>query len=328
MSSCQISGLPAMKSPSNATQSGSSTEYDPAAGARPPRRGRPRSSRASPITTVPMPNWRRSPLQYQHGDKRGDHDAVGELGAAARRPGRRPSRHAWRDPRPARAGCARARAASRHGGRPRPPSGCRPRTCRGGPRPGRPRASRGPSVSPSGAAGDICSGGRVMSTAADRTYTTTVGSQQLGVPPLVAAFRRADDRRPSITVDLGVAFAETAGLELAELMRPARSRDHRVRRHHGHSSGHRGEPGAGGGRLRDPAQDTQNPPGRVVGRARLLHHDGHAAAPAHGSGVGRCRARSAVWPSSTTSSPRVPRSTPRCASSAAWTPSPSSSGPS
>jgi hypothetical protein len=58
-----------------------------------------------------------------------------------------------------------------------------------------------------------------MSTAADRTYTTTVGSQELELP-LVAL---SDDLTIAllITVDLGVSFAETAGRELAELMRPA-----------------------------------------------------------------------------------------------------------
>lgn len=55
--------------------------------------------------------------------------------------------------------------------------------------------------------------------AADRTYRTTVGSQVLDLPlvPL------ADDLTIAllICVDLGVSFAEVAGRELAELMRPA-----------------------------------------------------------------------------------------------------------
>src|SRR5580700_5793578 len=58
-----------------------------------------------------------------------------------------------------------------------------------------------------------------MSTSADRTYTTTVGSQTLELPlvPL------SDDLTIAllICVDMGVSFAETAGRELAELMRPA-----------------------------------------------------------------------------------------------------------
>ncbi len=58
-----------------------------------------------------------------------------------------------------------------------------------------------------------------MSTVADRTYTTTVGSQTVELPlvPL------SDDLTIAllICVDMGVAFAETAGRELAELMRPA-----------------------------------------------------------------------------------------------------------
>jgi adenine/guanine phosphoribosyltransferase-like PRPP-binding protein len=59
----------------------------------------------------------------------------------------------------------------------------------------------------------------VMSTAADRTYTTTVGSQKVDLP-LVAL---SDELTIAllICVDMGVSFAETAGRELAELMRPA-----------------------------------------------------------------------------------------------------------
>ncbi len=59
-----------------------------------------------------------------------------------------------------------------------------------------------------------------MSTAADRIYTPTVGSQKVELPlvPL------SDDLTIAllICVDMGVSFAETAGRELAELMRPAR----------------------------------------------------------------------------------------------------------
>jgi len=55
--------------------------------------------------------------------------------------------------------------------------------------------------------------------ATDRTYSTTVGSQAVELPlvPL------SDDLTIAllICVDLGVAFAEVAGTELAELMRPA-----------------------------------------------------------------------------------------------------------
>ena len=56
--------------------------------------------------------------------------------------------------------------------------------------------------------------------AADRTYTTTVGSQTVELPlvPLSDELTIA----LLICVDLGVAFAETAGRELAELMRPER----------------------------------------------------------------------------------------------------------
>jgi len=58
-----------------------------------------------------------------------------------------------------------------------------------------------------------------MSTTADRTYATKVGSQEVELP-LVAL---SDELTIAllICVDMGVAFAETAGRELAELMRPA-----------------------------------------------------------------------------------------------------------
>jgi adenine phosphoribosyltransferase len=58
-----------------------------------------------------------------------------------------------------------------------------------------------------------------MATTAARTHRTTVGSQTLELPlvPLSDELTIA----LLITVDLGVAFAETAGRELAELMRPA-----------------------------------------------------------------------------------------------------------
>ncbi|HXZ63067.1 MAG TPA: phosphoribosyltransferase family protein [Acidimicrobiales bacterium] len=57
------------------------------------------------------------------------------------------------------------------------------------------------------------------STTGDRTYETKVGSQDVELP-LVAL---SDELTIAllICVDMGVAFAETAGRELAELMRPA-----------------------------------------------------------------------------------------------------------
>src|ERR1700722_215929 len=75
------------------------------------------------------------------------------------------------------------------------------------------------SASPRGSTGDICSQGRVMSTAADRTYTTTVGSQEVELP--LVALSEELTIALLICVDLGVSFAETAGRELAEMMRPA-----------------------------------------------------------------------------------------------------------
>ena len=55
--------------------------------------------------------------------------------------------------------------------------------------------------------------------AADRTYATTVGSQALELPLVTLS----DELTIAllISVDLGVAFAEVAGRELADLMRPA-----------------------------------------------------------------------------------------------------------
>jgi adenine phosphoribosyltransferase len=59
-----------------------------------------------------------------------------------------------------------------------------------------------------------------MGMAADRTYSTTVGSQAVDLPlvPLSDELTIA----LLICVDLGVHFAEVAGRELAELMAPAR----------------------------------------------------------------------------------------------------------
>ena len=58
-----------------------------------------------------------------------------------------------------------------------------------------------------------------MSTTADRTYTTTVGSQTVELPLV----HLNDELTIAllICVDMGLAFAETAGRELAELMAPA-----------------------------------------------------------------------------------------------------------
>jgi adenine/guanine phosphoribosyltransferase-like PRPP-binding protein len=60
----------------------------------------------------------------------------------------------------------------------------------------------------------------MMSTTTDPTYTTTVGSQTVQLPLV----QLKDDLTIAllICVDMGVGFAETAGRELAELMRPAR----------------------------------------------------------------------------------------------------------
>jgi adenine phosphoribosyltransferase len=60
----------------------------------------------------------------------------------------------------------------------------------------------------------------MMSKTADPTYTTTVGSQTVQLPLV----QLKDDLTIAllICVDMGVGFAETAGCELAELMRPAR----------------------------------------------------------------------------------------------------------
>jgi adenine phosphoribosyltransferase len=59
-----------------------------------------------------------------------------------------------------------------------------------------------------------------MAMAADRTYPTMVGSQAVALP-LVALSDKLIIAL-LICVDMGVAFAETAGRELADLMRPAR----------------------------------------------------------------------------------------------------------
>jgi adenine phosphoribosyltransferase len=58
-----------------------------------------------------------------------------------------------------------------------------------------------------------------MAMAADRTYSTTVGSQAVELP--LVALSDTLTIALLICVDMGVAFAEVAGRELAELMRPA-----------------------------------------------------------------------------------------------------------
>ena len=55
--------------------------------------------------------------------------------------------------------------------------------------------------------------------AADRTYPTTVGSQAVDLP--LVALSDSLTIALLICVDMGVAFAETAGRELAEVMAPA-----------------------------------------------------------------------------------------------------------
>ena len=57
-----------------------------------------------------------------------------------------------------------------------------------------------------------------MSTAPDRTYTTTVGSQTVELP--LIALNDELTIALLICVDMGVEFAETAGQELAEVMGP------------------------------------------------------------------------------------------------------------
>ncbi len=58
-----------------------------------------------------------------------------------------------------------------------------------------------------------------MSTTADRSYTTTVGSQEVELP--LVALNEDLTIALLICVDMGVSFAETAGRELADLMRPS-----------------------------------------------------------------------------------------------------------
>ncbi len=73
---------------------------------------------------------------------------------------------------------------------------------------------------PTGVGTGVCSNDRAMSTTADRRYATTVGSQRVELP--LVALNDELTIALLICVDMGVAFAETAGRELAELMRPAR----------------------------------------------------------------------------------------------------------
>ena len=67
MSSFHSSGRAAMKSVISPTQRSSSSSVisTPCSAS---QSCPPWNVRASPITTAPMPNWRTSPEQYQHGD--------------------------------------------------------------------------------------------------------------------------------------------------------------------------------------------------------------------------------------------------------------------
>ena len=121
------------------------------------------------------------------------------------------------------------------------------------------------------------------------TYTTKVGSQAVELP-LVAL---SDELTIAllISVDMGVAFLRGRRARAGRAHASGRAGHRRVRRHHGDPPGHRGQPRPRARRLRDPPQDAQDPPGRSLGRARLLHHDGQAAEAAHGPRPGRRRPR-------------------------------------
>ena len=160
-----------------------------------------------------------------------------------------------------------------------------------------------------------------MSTAADRTYTTTVGSQAVELP-LVAL---SDELTIAllICVDMGVAFAETAGRELAELMRPAEPEIVVSVATMGIPLAIEASRALG---LDDYVILHKTPKihlGETWSEPVHLHHHRQAAAPAHGPGPVSMPCAGAGWPSSTTSSRPVPPSRPRCAWCAAWTPSPS-----
>ena len=68
MSSCHSSGRAAMKSSISATHRASSSRVTstPCSAS---QSCPPVNVRDSQITTAPIPNWRTSPLQYQHGDR-------------------------------------------------------------------------------------------------------------------------------------------------------------------------------------------------------------------------------------------------------------------
>ena len=209
MSSCQSSGLAAMKSPSSSMHSRVVEQHHPAAVL-----GHPGVAALEVLRLADHhgadAELAEQPAAVPARRERGHHDAVRRSGAAALRRGRRPSRRAWRGPRPGPGGCGRARAASRPRGRGRRRSGCRLRPGRGAPRrPRRPSIGSGQRLAERRSAGDICSERELMSTTADRTYTTTVGSQKVELP--LVALNDELTIALLICVDMGVAFAETAG---------------------------------------------------------------------------------------------------------------------
>ena len=175
---------------------------------------------ASPMTTVPIWNWRSRPLQYQHGRRRGHHHAVGVVTPASGGPeGGGLAVHGRvvvLDPAvvaPPEQGPVAMEEGGADGdtafGQAEPSLLEGDGEERGGPWPGSAAHLR-----------TSVTAARVMSMSAARTYPTTVGSQSVDLP-LVAL---TDELSIAllICVDLGVHFAEVAGRELADLMRPAR----------------------------------------------------------------------------------------------------------
>ncbi len=148
------------------------------------------------------------------------------------------------------------------------------------------------------------------------TYVVDVGSQRVELPIV----SMSDDLALAllITVDMGIAFMERAGEELAQITRSLRRRHRRDGRHDGHPRGRGGDATPRARPVRRAAQDAEDPPGRRGQRTGPLDHHRRRAAASLRSRAHQGRGRSSASPSSTTSSRRAPRPARRFDCCAAW----------
>ena len=102
-----------------------------------------------------------------------------------------------------------------------------------------------------------------------------------------------------ICVDHGVAFSGPGRPGAGRPPGPRRARDGGLGGDHGHPLGHGGHPGPRPRRLRDPAQDAEDPPGRRLRGAGALDHHRTRPRPSASTRAG-CAVPAGGWRSSTT----------------------------